>query len=418
MRIKVFTAFSGYDSQCLALNRLKEMFPKFDYELVGWSEIDPNAIKAHNALFPEYKDRNFGDISKIDWKKVPNFDLFTYSSPCQDFSNAGLRRGGEQGSGTRSSLLWECERAIKTKRPKYLLMENVSALVNKNFKPLFNQWQLTLSRMGYNSYAKVLNAKDYGIPQNRERVFCVSIRGGAYHFPCRIPLRHSVNDILEDEVSEDAWVSDEKLANIVAYNATKIKSDKWKYQPMMPKELESEELRLLLNMCKGIGDIRRNGVNGKTIVINTNKGCCSTIKSSYSQSGISYSLRPDSGFRIPAVLQIGNILAETNFSNPQRGRVYSTYGSCPTIQTCGDKQAPTMFLKNTRLRKLTTRECYRLMGLYDAEIDTLLAAIEAKTPHYHLAGNSIVVNVLTEIFRKMFIEVKNETSLQLEIEFV
>lgn len=121
-KIRVFTAFSGYDSQCLALERLKRDFPGFDYELVGWAEIDKYAIQGHNALFPQWADRNYGDISKIDWSEVPDFDLFTYSSPCQDFSNAGLQRGGAEGSGTRSSLLWECRRAIVAKRPKYLLL--------------------------------------------------------------------------------------------------------------------------------------------------------------------------------------------------------------------------------------------------------------------------------------------------------
>ena len=80
--LRVFTAFSGYDSQCLALERLKGMHEGFGYELVGWSEIEPSAIKAHNLLFPQWADRNFGDISKIDWLSVPDFDLFTYSSPC------------------------------------------------------------------------------------------------------------------------------------------------------------------------------------------------------------------------------------------------------------------------------------------------------------------------------------------------
>jgi DNA (cytosine-5)-methyltransferase 1 len=131
--LRVFTAFSGYDSQCLALNVLRGMAIQktglfgvkytetFGYELVGWSEIDKYAIKAHNALFPQWADRNYGDISKINWETVPDFDLFTYSSPCQDFSQVGKQRGGEKGSGTRSSLLWECERAIAAKRPKYLL---------------------------------------------------------------------------------------------------------------------------------------------------------------------------------------------------------------------------------------------------------------------------------------------------------
>ena len=81
-KLKVFTAFSGYDSQCLALNRLKKQYPDFDYELVGWSEIDENAIKAHNILFPQYSDRNHGDISKVNWDDVEDFDLLTYSSPC------------------------------------------------------------------------------------------------------------------------------------------------------------------------------------------------------------------------------------------------------------------------------------------------------------------------------------------------
>ena len=98
MKLRVFTAFSGYDSQCLALDRLKANYPDFDYELVGWSEIDKYAIQAHNALYPQWAERNYGDISKIDWNEVPDFDLFTYSSPCQDFSNAGLQRGGEEGS--------------------------------------------------------------------------------------------------------------------------------------------------------------------------------------------------------------------------------------------------------------------------------------------------------------------------------
>lgn len=89
--MRVFTAFSGYDSQCMALDRIG-----IPYTLVGWSEIDKNAIMAHNAVYPQYADRNYGDIQQIDWKQVPDFDLFTFSSPCQDFSAAGLQRGGKK----------------------------------------------------------------------------------------------------------------------------------------------------------------------------------------------------------------------------------------------------------------------------------------------------------------------------------
>ena len=218
-KIRVFTAFSGYDSQCMALDRLKADFPEFDYELVGWAEIDKYAIQAHNAVYPQWADCNYGDISKINWDEVPDFDLFTYSSPCQDFSNAGLQKGGEEGSGTRSSLLWECRRAIIAKKPKYLLLENVAALVSKKFLPLFNQWQRELEGYGYSNYAQVLNAKDYGIPQNRERIFLVSIlNGGGYHFPMKMLLEKRMKDLLEQNVDEKYYLSDKMIEGFVKHN--------------------------------------------------------------------------------------------------------------------------------------------------------------------------------------------------------
>lgn len=214
-KIRVFTAFSGYDSQCLALERLKRDYPSFDYELVGWSEIDKYAIQAHNALFPDWADRNYGDIKKIDWSQVPDFDLFTYSSPCQDFSNAGLQRGGEEGSGTRSSLLWECRKAIVAKRPKYLMLENVKALTSKKFLPLLNKWQAELASYGYSNFAEVLNAKDFGVPQNRERVFLVSIlSGSSYHFPKPFKLEKRLKDVLEENVDEKYYLGDKALTYI------------------------------------------------------------------------------------------------------------------------------------------------------------------------------------------------------------
>lgn len=216
-KIRVFTAFSGYDSQCMALDRLKKDFPEFDYELAGWAEIDPYAIKAHNAIYPQWADRNYGDISKINWDDVPDFDLFTYSSPCQDFSNAGLQRGGEEGSGTRSSLLWECRRAIIAKRPKYLLLENVAALVSKKFLPLFNRWQVELESYGYSNFAQVLNAKDYGIPQNRERIFLVSILNGGYSFPKPFKLELRLKDMLEQNVDERYYLSDKAVKSFTQH---------------------------------------------------------------------------------------------------------------------------------------------------------------------------------------------------------
>ena len=186
------------------------------FDLVGWSEIDKYAIQAHDVVFPEYKDRNFGDICKIDWVQVPDFDLFTYSFPCTDISNAGRQQGLEEGSGTRSSLLWECKKAIEAKHPKFLLMENVKALVSEKFLSYFNQWCEYLSGLGYVNYAKVLNAKDYGIPQNRERVFVVSIiENEWFNFPRPVELKLRLKDMLEEKVDEKYYLPQDKVNQFI-----------------------------------------------------------------------------------------------------------------------------------------------------------------------------------------------------------
>lgn len=219
--LKVFTTFSGYDSQCLALKKAG-----IPFDLVGWSEIEKRAITAHNALFPEYKDRNYGDICKIDWANIPDFDLFTYSSPCTSFSLAGKMLGGEEGSGTQSSLLWECKKAIEIKRPKYLMLENVEMLVSQNFIHTFNKWIDFLSSLGYTSYWKVLKGSDYGIPQDRNRVFVVSVMNPRkeFVFPKARALKSSVEDHLlsKEELGHDLYrklcVDKEIVGNYVHYN--------------------------------------------------------------------------------------------------------------------------------------------------------------------------------------------------------
>lgn len=216
MELKVFTAFSGYDSQCMALQRVAERHPDFRFDLVGWSEIDPNAIKAHNAVFPQWKERNFGDIAKIDWNAVPDFDLFTYSSPCQDFSLAGVQRGGQEGSGTRSSLLWECRKAILAKRPKFMILENVDNLVSEKFIRTFRAWEQELARYGYYNYWKCLNAKNYGVPQNRNRVFLVSfLKEQRFDFPKPMKLEKRLKDVLEEKVSERYYLPDDAVAQML-----------------------------------------------------------------------------------------------------------------------------------------------------------------------------------------------------------
>lgn len=168
--LRVFEAFAGIGTQRMALRNLG-----IPHEVVAISEIDKFAIKSYEAIHGPVN--NLDDISKINPDTIPDHDLFTYSFPCQDISVAGKQAGLDINSGTRSGLLWECQKVIATKKPKYLLMENVKNLVGKKHKPNFDKWLDWLDSQGYTNYWQVLNAKDYGIPQNRERVFCVSILG-------------------------------------------------------------------------------------------------------------------------------------------------------------------------------------------------------------------------------------------------
>lgn len=214
--LRVFEAFAGYGSQSIALKRLKEINPDFDFVNVGYSEIEPSAITAYSELHGNVK--NFGNICLIDWSKVPDFDLFTYSWPCTDVSNAGRQAGFDKGSGTRSSLLWECERAVEIKRPKYLFMENVSALIQKKFISGFHRWLNILENYGYYNNWDVLNASDFGVPQNRKRVFCISILRTEeepeprFYFPSTRPLELRLADILQEEVEDKYFLSDKMLA--------------------------------------------------------------------------------------------------------------------------------------------------------------------------------------------------------------
>lgn len=223
INIRVFEAFAGYGSQSIALQRLSADYPEFQFEVVGISEIDKYAITAYRAIHGD-ATINFGDIMHIDWAQVPDFNLLTYSFPCQDISSAGRQRGFSQGSGTRSSLLWACADAIEMKRPKYLLMENVKALTQRKFAADFSKWRDWLFEQGYTNYFQVLNAKHYGVPQNRERVFMVSVLGEhqRFYFPKTMPLQRRLKDILEDHVDERYYLSPQQVERIVKHCERKV----------------------------------------------------------------------------------------------------------------------------------------------------------------------------------------------------
>ena len=218
-QISIVTLCSGYDSQVLALRQVR------DFRLVRWSEFDPESAKplrmqpavvAHNLLFPVADHLNVGDMTKANWKAVgeTDIDLLTYSTPCQDISKSGHQRGLEKDSGTRSAVLWYTEQAIRQLRPRYLIQENVAALVSKKMLPHFQQWLDLLTELGYRSQWAVLNAKDFGVPQNRERVFCVSIRGDIdtpFRFPDKQPLTRTIADIVERDVDESYYLPPESV---------------------------------------------------------------------------------------------------------------------------------------------------------------------------------------------------------------
>ena len=215
--LRVFESFAGYGSQSMALNRVKQENPEFDFVVVGISEIEKNALMAYKAIHGHCP--NYGDISRINWEDVPDFDLFTYSFPCTDISNAGKQMGLSEGSGTRSGLLWECRKAIDVKRPKYLLMENVKALTGKKFIGEFEKWLKELEKFGYTSYWEVMNAKNHGVPQNRERVFCLSILGDhePYVFPKEEVLDKRLKDVLEPTVDDKFILSDTAVEGLFNY---------------------------------------------------------------------------------------------------------------------------------------------------------------------------------------------------------
>lgn len=205
--------FSGIGAFESAMKRIG-----MPYDVVGFSEIDKYAVRSYCAVHGIDEALNLGDITKIDVNNLPSdIDLITYGFPCQDISLAGKQKGlfNEDGTQTRSGLFFEALRIIEATKPKVAIAENVKNLTGKKFKPQFELVLKSLEEAGYHNYWKVLNAKDYCIPQNRERVFIVSIRKDidnyAFRFPSPVPLMYKLKDLLEDEVDEKFYISDVAL---------------------------------------------------------------------------------------------------------------------------------------------------------------------------------------------------------------
>lgn len=209
--LRLIELFAGIGSQTQALKNVH-----IPHKVVAISEIDKNAVKSYEALHG--MTNNLGDIREI--RELPEADFWTYSFPCQDISVAGHGAGIKEG--TRSGLLLEVERLLRVAAdkgtlPKYLLLENVKNLVSKKFKADFDSWLSFLSSLGYSNYWQVLNAKDYGIPQHRERVFCVSIRGEhhPFVFPEKRELTLRLKDMIDEQVDERYYLKESTIRSIV-----------------------------------------------------------------------------------------------------------------------------------------------------------------------------------------------------------
>ena len=212
--LKYLSLFSGIGAPEKALKNLG-----IEYELIGFSEIDKYAIKSYCAIHNVSEELNLGDITKIDIKSLPkDIDFITHGSPCTDISLAGKEAGADKGSGTRSSLMWNSVEIFKHCKPKIILWENVKNLLSKKHKHNFDAYIEDLNNLGYVSYYKVLNAKDFGIPQNRERVFTISIRNDInkeFKFPEPFDNGIRLKDLLEEEVDEKYYINTEKANKLI-----------------------------------------------------------------------------------------------------------------------------------------------------------------------------------------------------------
>ena len=367
----LFEAFSGIGTQSMAYDELKEILG-IDFEVIGFSDIDKYAIQSYYAIRQDNSIKNYGDISKMD--EIPFCHVCTWSFPCQDISLVGKQRGMVEG--TRSNYGYDFLETVRrsTNKPKVLIMENVKNLVGEGHKEDFTNIQNILKDMGYENHWKVLNAKHYGVAQNRERVFMISILGGGYfQFPPKIKLTKRLKDYLEDEVDEKYYLSDETIQNT------------------------------FLNYK---GNQKEKGFNrGKIFINNVNrKEISQTITTKMDRAESQYITEPFESLIIPEATKQGYALAEEGdgvyINRPHQKRGVVQKGMIQTIKTSGNDIG--VITKELKVRKLTPLECWRLMGIKDEYFWRAKNSGVSNTQLYKQAGNAIVVNVLVAIFKNLY----------------
>ena len=439
-----------------------------------------NLIATHNLV--SVCNCHASDLDITDTDKYTY--IMTYSFPCQDLSSAGKGLGMEKGSGTRSGLLWEVERILDEcngNLPQILLMENVPEVIGTKNSEHFSQWVAKLDSLGYKSKWEILNAKDYGVPQNRARCFMVSWLGNYYYdFPKKVKLEKRIKDILETNVDEKYYLNDDTIERISKWKSQQqpldhILNDN-SYSPCLTARGGGEEHSGMILYgeikCNCVGmlggkyekmhDIARrvydtNGIaptqhtcgggNLETKIIDDNRffkqafetaqenecnigDTIDAYNKKVNQSGTSPTIttRPE-GFKT-AILVVdgfnqsiradqtcfgtitrnvgadlkrngqGLIEIEPLALDEQNGYIRQD-GTVGTLTTDGSSpNHNNRIIENLRIRKLTPKECGRLMGVRDKDIDTM-AVNQSNSSQYHLYGDSIVVDVLMAIFGQM-----------------
>lgn len=454
--MKLFSLFSGIGGPEKALKRLG-----IKYELVGYSEIDKYASKSYSAVHEEPEIKNYWDITKINEKKLPDFDLMTWGFPCQDISIAGKQAGIKQG--TRSGLYYDGLRILKEKKPKYSLIENVKALTSKKFKDTFESILNDLSESGYNNYWQVLDAKDYGIPQHRERVFIVSIRkdiNQEFIFPEKEELTFKLKDLLKDDVEEKYYLSDrmintfsdmtnrngyirgkcfkphslddDRVANTIKTTAGSRPEDNYikrKYDEFIEEKGYIPDIFNPYNKTE-VKDIAKT-ITGEcgsktssaahlikeTIIMPeaTKKGYVEAsagdgvyINRPHQKRGVvqknkiqTLKTTPDVGVVVEKKIKYEEPLERDGWHNMNK-IVLNTDGISTTINAQSNNSLQKIKESSLRIRKLTPLECWRLMGFDDEDFYKARDAGISNTQLYKQAGNSIVVNVLERIFNNLF----------------
>lgn len=343
MTIRVIELFAGIGSQAEALKEIG-----VDYEVVAICEIDKHAVNGYEAIHGPVN--NLGDITKVE--HLPECDLVTYSFPCQDLSAAGKRRGMDEGSGTRSSLLWEVGRLLEDMKerdclPEVLLMENVDAILNQQNYPHFIRWITTLSEMGYISSYEIMNAKDYGTPQSRRRCFMVStLTKGKFIFPEPCPDGRVLRDILETDVPESYYLSDERVAKFERHRVRQEENGRgfgWS-----PKKLTDE----YMNPVTTNPDRNATGnfvdESGVDIAGSLNCSAFNRANKVMADTGNSMTVTAEhGGINFPKIMVEGSV---SDFQTS--GNVYADDGIAPVQRACGYKD-PTKILVEGHLGQET-----------------------------------------------------------------